>query len=136
MYELNAPINAARMKTVATGYSQQLERWEDGPTGRRSTGLPLLDDATGAPITIHDVMLPTGRDGRLELHGVRVIGHEVPDLEPYTEVELEDLNARVRPARNGAKGIEVSFSASAIRPATGTDSRSARKHTGDETAAA
>ncbi|GAA4798736.1 hypothetical protein GCM10023200_39330 [Actinomycetospora chlora] len=136
MYELNAPINATRMKAVATGYCQQLERWEDGPTGRRSTGLPLLDDASGAPITIHDVMLPTGRDGRLELHGVRVIGHEVPDLEPYTEVELEDLNARVRPARNGAKGIEVSFSATAIRPANTGGVRPARRTGGDETAAA
>lgn len=99
----------------------------------------MLDEAGGAPITIHDVMLPTGRDCRLELHGVRVIGHGVPELEHCTEVELEDLNARVRPARNGAKGIEVSFSATAIRPASfaATDStRPARKTGGDETAAA
>jgi len=136
MYELNAPINTSRMKAVATGYSQTLERWEDGPKGRRSTGLPLLDEASGAPVRIHDVMLPTGRDGRLELHGVRVVSHEAPELEPYTEVELEVLNARVRPARNGAKGIEVSFSATAIRPATTVGVRPSRKTGGDETAAA
>ena len=36
MYELNAPINVARMSAIATGHSQTLERWEDGPNGRRS----------------------------------------------------------------------------------------------------
>jgi hypothetical protein len=109
MYELNAPINVARMRAIATGHSQTLERWEDGPNGRRSSGQPLIDEATGAPVRIYDCLFDTGRDGRPELHGVRIVSHEAPELAPYTEVTFDDLAARVRPARNGAKGIEVSF---------------------------
>ena len=136
MYELNAPINEARMKAIATGHSQTLERWEDGPNGRRSSGQPLIDEATGAPVRIYDCLFDTGRDGRPELHGVRIVSHEAPELAPYSEVTFDDLSARVRPARNGAKGIEVSFSATAIRPASTSGVRPARKTGGDETAAA
>ena len=135
MYELNAPINEARMTAIATGHNQTLERWEDGPNGRRSSGQPLIDEATGAPVRIYDCLFDTGRDGRPELHGVRIVSHEAPELPPYSEVTFDDLSARVRPARNGAKGIEVSFSATAIRPATSVGVRPARK-TSDETAAA
>ena len=82
MFELNAPINEARMKAIATGHAQTLERWEDGPNGRRSTGQPLIDEATGAPVRIYDCLFPTGRDGRHELHGVRIVSHEAPELAP------------------------------------------------------
>ncbi|MDD7917993.1 hypothetical protein [Actinomycetospora callitridis] len=136
MYELNAPLNETRMKAIATGHSQTLERWEDGPNGRRSSGQPLIDEATGAPVRIYDCLFDTGRDGRPELHGVRIVSHEAPELAPYTEVTFDDLSARVRPARNGAKGIEVSFSATAIRPVGITETRPSRKATSDETAAA
>lgn len=90
---------------------------------------------------IYDCLFDTGRDGRPELHGVRIVSHEAPELAPYTDVTFDDLSARVRPARNGAEGIEVSFSATAIRPAgagaaTIDSTRAARKASNDETAAA
>ena len=100
MYELNAPINVARMKAIATGHSQTLERWEDGPNGRRSSGQPLIDEATGAPVRIYDCLFDTGRDGRPELHGVRIVSHEAPELAPYTEV---DLRRPLRPRAPGAQ---------------------------------
>ena len=117
MFEFNAPIDTNQMQAVATGHAQTMERWEDGPDGRRSSGEPLIDEATGAPVRIYDVMLPTGRDGRHELHGVRIIAHECPELAPYSQVELVGLVAKVRQARNGGKGVDVSFNAEAIRPA-------------------
>lgn len=117
MFEFNAPIDTNQMQPIATGHAQTMERWEDTPAGRRSSGQPLLDEATGAPVRIYDVMLPTGRDGRHELHGVRVISHEVPELAPYAPVELVGLVAKVRQARNGGKGVDVSFAAESIRPA-------------------
>lgn len=120
MFEFNAPIDTSQIQAIATGHAQTMERWEDGPNGRRSTGQPVVDEATGAPVRIYDVMLPTGREGRHELHGVRIIAHEAPELAPYAAVELPGLTARVRGARNGAKGVDVSFSADGIRPATGS----------------
>jgi hypothetical protein len=117
MFEFNAPIDTNQMQAVATGHAQTMERWEDGPNGRRSSGEPLLDEATGAPVRIYDVMLPTGRDGRHELHGVRIISHEAPELPPYSQVELVGLVAKVRQARNGGKGVDVQFNAESIRPA-------------------
>ncbi|NMO90613.1 hypothetical protein [Actinomycetospora sp. TBRC 11914] len=116
MFEFNAPIDTNQMQAVATGHAQTMERWEDGPNGRRSSGEPLLDEATGAPVRVYDVMLPTGRDGRHELHGVRIISHEAPELAPYSQVELVGLVAKVRQARNGGKGVDVQFNAEAIRP--------------------
>lgn len=118
MFEFNAPIDTGLMQGVATGHAQTMERWEDTPAGRRSSGQPLIDEATGAPVRVYDVMLPTGRDGRHELHGVRVISHEAPELAPYAPVELVGLVAKVRQARNGGKGVDVAFSAESIRPAT------------------
>ena len=117
MFEFNAPIDTHQMQAVATGHAQTMERWEDGPNGRRSSGQPLIDEATGAPVRIYDVLLPTGRDGRDELHGVRVVSHEAPELTPYSQVELVGLVAKVRQARNGGKGVDVAFTADAIRPA-------------------
>lgn len=133
-YECSAPIDTTRMHAIATGHGHTMERWEDGPHGRRSSGQPLLDEATGAPVRIYDVMLPTGRDGRHELHGVRVISHEDPDLPPYAPVELVGLVVRVRPARNGAKGVEVSFSAEAIRPANAQRAGQGRRPAENEAA--
>ncbi|GAA4872147.1 hypothetical protein [Actinomycetospora straminea] len=118
-YDISAPIDTSRLDAIATGHGATMERWEDTPTGRRSSGQPLIDEATGAPVRIYDVMLPTGRDGRHELHGIRVVSHEVPELAPYSPVELDGLWVRVKPARNGGKGVEVSFSAEAIRPVAG-----------------
>lgn len=134
MFEFNAPIDTTQLPALATGHAQTMERWEDGPAGRRSTGQPLIDDATGAPVRIYDVMLPTGREGRHELHGVRVVSHEVPELAPYAPVELEGLTARVRGARNGGKGVDVAFSATAIRPAITVDARPSRKTIAEDAA--
>ena len=117
MFEFNAPIDTNQMQAVATGHAQTMERWDDTPAGRRSSGEPLIDEATGAPVRIYDVMLPTGRDGRHELHGVRIAAHELPELAPYSQVELVGLVAKVRQARNGGKGVDVAFTAEAIRPA-------------------
>ena len=123
-YDISAPIDTSRLDVIATGHGATMERWEDTGTGsRRSTGQPLIDEATGAPVRIWDVMLPTGRDGRHELHGVRVASHEVPELAPYSSVELVGLWVRVKPARNGGKGVEVSFSAESIRPASAPATR-------------
>ncbi len=127
MFEFNAPIDTAQMQAIATGHAQTMERWEDGPHGRRSSGQPLIDEATGAPVRIYDVMLPTGRDGRHELHGIRIIAHEAPELAPYSQVELVGLVAKVRQARNGGKGVDVSFNAEAIRPATVSSARAGRR---------
>ena len=134
MFEFNAPIDTNQMQAVATGHAQTMERWEDGPNGRRSSGEPLIDEASGAPVRIYDVMLPTGRDGRHELHGVRVISHEAPELAPYSPVELVGLVAKVRQARNGGKGVDVSFNAEAIRPAGTASARSARRAADGEAA--
>jgi hypothetical protein len=127
MFEFNAPIDTNQMQAVATGHAQMMERWDDTPAGRRSSGEPLIDEATGAPVHIYDVMLPTGRDGRHELHGVRIPGHEAPELAPYSAVELVGLVAKVRQARNGGKGVDVSFNAEAIRPATTSSARAGRR---------
>lgn len=133
MFEFNAPIDTSQMQAIATGHAQTMERWEDGPNGRRSTRQPLVDEATGAPVRIYDVMLPTGREGRHELHGVRIISHEAPELTPYAPVELPGLTARVRGARNGAKGVDVAFSADGIRSA-GSAAPSPRAGKRDEAA--
>jgi hypothetical protein len=134
MFEFNAPIDTGQMQAIATGHAQTVERWEDGPNGRRSTGQPLIDEATNAPVRIYDVMLPTGRDGRHELHGIRVVSHEVPELRPYSPVELPGLCAKVRQARNGGRGVDVSFTADAIAPAVASAQRPARRSAEDEAA--
>ena len=64
MFEFDAPIDTTQMQAVATGHAQTMERWEDGPNGRRSSGQPLIDEASGAPVRIYDVMLPTGGQHR------------------------------------------------------------------------
>jgi hypothetical protein len=133
MYEFNAAIDTNQMQAVATGHAVTMERWEDTPAGRRSSGQPLLDEATGAPVRMYDVMLPTGRDGRHELHGIRITNHEAPELAPYAPVELVGLVVKVRQARNGGKGVEVSFSADGIRPAG--NQRPARRSTENTEAA-
>lgn len=134
MFEFNAPIDTDQLQAIATGHAQTMERWEDTPQGRRSSGQPLIDEATGAPVRIYDVMLPTGRDGRHELHGVRITSHEAPELTPYSSVELPGLRAKVRQARNGAKGVDVSFSADGIAPAAGSVPRPTRRQTESEAA--
>lgn len=134
MFEFNAPIDVTQMQAVATGHAQTMERWEDGPNGRRSSGEALIDETTNAPVRIYDVMLPTGRDGRDELHGIRIAAHEVPELTPYSAVELPGLRAKVRQARNGGKGVDVSFTADAITPTAASASRPSRRSSEGEAA--
>lgn len=134
MFEFNAPIDTGQMAAIATGHAQTMERWEDGPNGRRSSGEALIDETTNAPVRIYDVMLPTGRDGRHELHGIRIASHEVPELAPYSAVELPGLRAKVRQARNGGKGVDVSFTADAIAPAAASAPRPARRSSEGEAA--
>lgn len=135
MFEYNH--EAAVMEAVATGHAETMQRWEDGPNGRRPSGQAEIDEATGAPVRVYDVLLPTGREGRHELHPARVISHEAPEFTPYQPVELVNVRVTVRPAPKGGKGIVAYFSAEGIRPATGASasfsSRSANKK--DEEAA-
>lgn len=116
MFEFAAPVDGSEYQAVATGHIAAVMAWEDGPNGRRPGSTPEIDEATGAPFQVADVMLPLGRDGRPELFGVRFASHEVPELPPYSPVELVGLRVRVRASRQG-KGVDVSFTADGVRPA-------------------
>lgn len=115
MFEFGAAVDMSAYNAVATGYVAAVMGWEDTPNGRRPSNTPEVDEATNAPFQIADVMLPLGRDGQPVLCGVRFAAHEVPKLEPYAPVELVGLRVKVRASRQG-KGVDVSFSADAVRP--------------------
>lgn len=117
MFEFGAALDASQFTAVATGYVAQVMSWEDTPNGRRPGSTPEIDEATGAPFQIADLLMPLGRDGQPVLVGCRFASHEVLELAPYSPVELVGLRAKVRASRQG-KGVTVSFTADAIRPAT------------------
>ena len=116
LFQVDAPLDPAAINAVTTGHVAPVMAWEDTDHGRRPGTSPELDEATGAPFQVIDVMLPLGRDGRPELFGVRFASHEVPDLPPYSPVELVGLRIKVRGSRQG-KGVDVSFTADAVRVA-------------------
>jgi hypothetical protein len=126
LFQVDTPVDATQINAVTTGHVAPVMAWEDGPNGRRPGSAPELDEASGAPFQVIDVMLPLGRDGRPELFGVRFASHEVPDLAPYSPVELVGLRMKVRGARQG-KGVDVTFTADTVRPAGSP--RTARKTT-------
>jgi hypothetical protein len=133
LFQVDAVLDATQINAVTTGHVAPVMAWEDGPNGRRPGSAPELDEASGAPFQVIDVMLPLGRDGRPELFGVRFAAHEVPDLPPYSPVELVGLRMKVRGARQG-KGVEVTFAADAVRPSG--PQRTARKTTENTTSEA
>jgi hypothetical protein len=116
LFEFAGPLDGSEFTAVATGHIAPVMGWEDTPNGRRPGTTPETDPATGAPFQVVDVLLPLGRDGKPELFGVRFASHEVPQLAPYSPVELVGLRVKVRASRQG-KGVDVSFSADAVRPA-------------------
>jgi hypothetical protein len=116
LFQVDTPVDSTQINAVTTGHVAQVMAWEDGPNGRRPGSTPELDEATGAPFQVIDVMLPLGRDERPELFGVRFASHEVPDLPAYSPVELVGLRMKVRGSRQG-KGVDVTFTAEAVRPA-------------------
>lgn len=133
MYEFVGALKESEITAVATGHVAPVMRWEDGPNGRRPGSTPDVDEVTGAPFQIADVLMPLGRDGKPELFGVRFASFEVPTLPPYSPVELDGLRARVRASRQG-KGVDVTFSADAVRPAsTGPQRQSRRSSEGEVT---
>lgn len=115
MFEFGATIDASQYEARSTGHVAPVMGWTDTPNGRRPSDTPEIDEATGAPIQIADVLLPLGRDGQPVLVGVRFSAHEIPTLEPYAPVELVGLRVKVRQSRAG-KGVAVTFSADAVRP--------------------
>lgn len=117
MYELTAALDATQVPAVATGHVAMVMAWEEIAEGKRRPGTtPEVDEATGAPFQVADVLMPLGRDGQPVLVGVRFSAHEVPELAPYAPVELVGLRVKVRASRTG-KGVDVTFAADAVRPA-------------------
>lgn len=115
LFEFAGPLDGSEFTAVATGHIAPVMGWIDTPNGRRPSDVPETDD-TGAPFQVADVLLPLGREGKPELFGVRSASHEVPALPPYSPVELVGLRVKVRASRQG-KGVDVSLSADAVRPA-------------------
>lgn len=114
MYSTSLAVDPARTRAIATGDVVQPPRWDDTPNGRRPVaGSVALDEATGQPINLVGVLLPTGQNGEKETHAVRVCSFEVPELPEFAAVEFDGLVAVIRPAKTG-KGIELSLSAEAV----------------------
>lgn len=116
MFEFGTAVDTSQYNATATGYVAQVMGWEDTPNGRRPGTTPEIDPVSGAPFQIADVLMPLGRDGQPILVGVRFASHEVPELPAYGPVELVGLRVKVRASRQG-KGVTVSFTADAVRPA-------------------
>lgn len=132
MFQLTAPLNSQEVPAIATGYVATVMGWQETPNGRRPSDSPELDPVTGKPFQTADVLMPLGRDGQPTLVGVRFASHEVPDLTPYSPVDLVGLRVTVRASRQG-KGVDVSFTADAVRPVG--PQRSGRRSADTEAAA-
>lgn len=118
MYSCSLAVDTARTRAIATGDVVQPPRWDDTPNGRRPVaGSVALDEATGQPINLIGVLLPTGQNGEKETHTVRVSSFEVPELPEFAPIEFDGLMASIRPAKTG-KGIELFLSADAVRVAS------------------
>lgn len=111
---------------VATGHVATRMAWEDGPNGKRRPGSTPELDEHGRPQHILDALLPLGRDGQLLVFGVTVTSHEVPAPAALQPVEFDGLRVKVRQHKSG-RGVEVSFSADAVRPAGGPTSKPVKR---------
>ncbi|GAA4853479.1 hypothetical protein GCM10023201_53770 [Actinomycetospora corticicola] len=116
LFEFTGTLDGSDYTPVATGHVAAVMQWEDTANGRRPGSTPEVDEVTGARVYVADVMLPLGRDGRPELFGVRFAAADEPEFAPYAPVELVGLRVKVRASRTG-KGVDVSFTANAVRPA-------------------
>lgn len=132
LYQLEASLDCSQITVVATGHVATVMAWEDTPNGRRPGTTPDVDPESGAPFQVADVLMPFGRDGKPELFSVRFASHEVPDLAPYSPVEIVGLRVRVKRPKEG-KGVEVTFSADMVRPA-GAPQRQTRRQVEGEAA--
>ncbi len=130
LYQLEALLDCSQITVVATGHVATVMAWEDTPNGRRPGTAPELDPESGAPFQVADVLMPFGRDGKPELFSVRFASHEVPELAPYSPVEIVGLRARVKRPKEG-KGIEVTFSADMVLPAGGQRRQTRRQAEGE-----
>lgn len=133
LFQFEGPLDGSELTAVATGHVAPVMAWEDTANGRRPGTEPERDEATGAPFQVADVLMPFGRDRQPQLYGVRFASHEVPQLTPYSPVELVGLRVVVRASRQG-KGVDVSFTADAVRPAAAGPQRQNRRPSEGEAA--
>ena len=126
MFEFNAPIDTNQMQAVATGHAQTMERWEDTPAGRRSSGQPLIDEATGAPVRSTTSCSPPAATAATSC----TASASSPTRHPSCPVLGGGAGRAGRqgpPGPNGGKGVDVSFNAEAIRPAAVSSARAGRR---------
>lgn len=116
LFEVEAPT-ALDSPAIATGHAAVLTAWEEGPGGKRRPTDRPEEDELGRRTTVIDVLLPFGRDGQPLVFGVRVLSKEATEVPAaLAQVEFDGLRMRVRQHRSG-KGVDVSFTADAVRPA-------------------